>query len=98
MGEIRWTARARSDLKAVYDYISADNALVALRVVSRIVSATERLSEYAQSGRVVPEYERSGVREVIVPPYRIAYRVVGAEVRILKVHHSARVLRLSDLD
>lgn len=44
------------------------------------------------------DHERSGVRELIVRPYRIAYRIVGSEIRILKIHHSARVLRLDDIE
>lgn len=97
MGQIRWTERARNDLKAIHEYIAADNPLVALRVATRIVTATERLADFALSGRVVPEHERSGVRELIVRPYRIAYRIAGSEVRILKIHHGARVLHLGDI-
>jgi len=95
---IRWTARARNDLESIYGYIASDNPLVALRVAARIVSATERLSAFASSGRIVPEHEQSGVRELIIRPYRVAYRVVGEEIRILKIHHSARVLRLADIE
>jgi toxin ParE1/3/4 len=98
VGEIKWTLRARSDLKAIRDYIAVDNPNVALRVAGRIVSAVERLSDFAESGRVIPEFEESGVRELVVRPYRIAYRVDGDEIRIIKIHHSSRVLRLSDIE
>ena len=98
MGQIRWTARAHSDLKAIREYIAADNATAALEVARRVVAATERLSQFALSGRAVPEYEVSGVRELIVRPYRIAYRIVDGEVRILKIHHGARILRLGDIE
>ena len=81
MGQVRWTARGRDDLVAVRDYIASENLLVALWVAARIVTATERLSDFALSGRVVPEHERSGVRELMVRQYRIAYRIVGSEVR-----------------
>jgi toxin ParE1/3/4 len=98
VGEIRWTDRARKVLQAIHEYIAGDNPLVALRVSARIVAATERLVDLPESGRVVPEHQESGVREVIVRPYRIAYLVIGTEVRILKVHHGARILRLNDLE
>jgi addiction module RelE/StbE family toxin len=98
VGKIRWTERAKSDLKAIRDYIAADNPRVALRVAARIVAATERLSDFGLSGRVVPEHQGADVRELIVRPYRIAYRSVGDEVRILKIHHSARMLQLSDIE
>jgi addiction module RelE/StbE family toxin len=98
VGQITWTVRARSDLKAIRDYIAADNPTAALAVARRLVASAERLSDFAQSGRVVPEHEGSAVRELVVRPYRIAYRVVDNEVRILKIHHSARMLRLSDIE
>ena len=98
MGKVRWTNRARNDLQAIHEYIAVDNPTVAFRVVWRIASAAERLSRFSLSGRIVPEYESSGVRELVVRPYRIAYRLVGEDVRILKIHHGARVLRIQDIE
>jgi addiction module RelE/StbE family toxin len=98
VGQIKWTARARSDLLAIREYIAADNPIAALAVARRIVASTERLTDFTRSGRLVPEHETSGVRELVVRPYRVAYRIVGDEVRILKIHHSARMLRLIDLE
>jgi len=60
-------------------------------------SATDRLREFPESGRIIPRFKRSGVREIVVRPYRIAYRVIGDEIRVQKVHHGARFLRLSDI-
>jgi toxin ParE1/3/4 len=98
VGEIKWTSRAHNDLQAIYDFISLDNPAAALAVARRIVTSTERLAAFSESGRSVPEHQGSGVRELIVRPYRIAYRVVGSEVRILKVHHGARMLRFEDIE
>ena len=53
----------------------------------------ERLTDFPRSGRVVPEFERSDIRELIVQSYRIVYRVRGEDVEILTVHHGARLLR-----
>ena len=46
-----------------------------------------------QSGRVVPAFERSAVREIVERPYRIIYRLVRRdEVHVLTVHHGAKRL------
>jgi len=61
--------------------------------VARLIAATGRLAQFPESGRAVPEFHNSHVREVIHPPYRIVYRLVGSdEIHVLTVHHSSRVL------
>jgi len=97
VARIRWTDRAVRDLRAIYGYIAADNAAAATRLVFDLAASTERLRDFPLSGRVIPRFERHGVREIIVRPYRIAYRVVGDEVRVLKVHHGARLLHRRDI-
>ncbi|MEK7248428.1 MAG: type II toxin-antitoxin system RelE/ParE family toxin, partial [Chloroflexota bacterium] len=58
----------------------------------------ERLSAFQLSGRFVTRMEKTGIREIIVIPYRIAYRVVGEHIEILRVFHGARLLRQRDLE
>ena len=65
-------------------------------VAERIVEAVERLQEFPKSGRVVPEFARDGVREVLWGNYRIVHRVGENHVHILTVYHGARLLRLTD--
>jgi plasmid stabilization system protein ParE len=61
-------------------------------VIGRIIGAADRLAQFPESGRAVPEFSQSDVREVIYRPYRIVYRLVGTdEIHILRVHHSARL-------
>ena len=62
-------------------------------VVARLIRAVARLRDFPQSGRVVPEFDRSAVREIVERPYRIIYRLVrDDEVHILTVHHAAKRL------
>ena len=42
---------------------------------------------------MVPEYERSEIREIIEGRYRVIYLVEDAEVQVLAVIHAARDLR-----
>jgi plasmid stabilization system protein ParE len=60
-------------------------------VVARIFATAERLLDFPDSGRSVPEFPRADVREIIHRPYRIVYRLADADhIDILTVHHAAR--------
>ncbi len=91
MRSVLWTEQARSDLAAILAFISQDSPHYASVVVSRIITATDRLVQFPESGRAVPEFMDPFVREVVHSPYRIVYRVVGRdEVHVLTVHHSSK--------
>jgi toxin ParE1/3/4 len=49
------------------------------------------LQSLPESGRTVPEFEDSLIREVVRRPYRIVYRLVGDEqIHIITVHHGSQ--------
>ena len=93
MTVIVWSPRAITDVESIRDYVGRDSPRYADLVVLRIVDAVERLSTFPQSGRVVPEIDRREIREVVVRPYRIVYRLRAGAVDIVTVFHAARLLR-----
>ena len=62
--------------------------------VADILSQLERLADFPDLGRVVPEFTHPLLRELIRPPFRIVYKREPAAVRILRVWRSERLLRL----
>ncbi|MBU2054539.1 MAG: type II toxin-antitoxin system RelE/ParE family toxin, partial [Proteobacteria bacterium] len=54
----------------------------------------ERLAEFPESGRIVPEFGIAHLREIIHPPFRIVYRLDKMRVRIVRVWHSERLLKM----
>ena len=93
MTVVLWTEQARADLASIHTFISQDSPHYASVVVTRLIAATERLAQFPKSGRAVPEFEDAFIREVVHRPYRIVYRLVGAnEVHILTVHHGSQPL------
>ena len=60
------------------------------RVVQRLISAAERLIEFPEIGRVVPEVGQSELRELIVRPYRLVHRLEPGIVEIVTVFRSSR--------
>ena len=59
-----------------------------------MVDRTEILIDQPQAGRVVPEFESELIRELIEGNYRLIYKIEGLnEIIILRIHHSARLLK-----
>jgi toxin ParE1/3/4 len=98
MATVRWTQRAEDDVRAIHDFIARDSPQAAEALVERILTATERLSSFPESGRVVPEFPALGYREIIVSSYRVLYRLEGNTVWIVAVVHGRRRLGRESTD
>ncbi len=90
--ELEWTDPALDDLEAIRDYIGRDSPYYSKRFIERIFDAAERLLDYPQMGRLVPEAGRDDVRELIFQGYRIIYRTKPNRVQVLTVIHGSRDL------
>jgi len=62
-----------------------------------VLAAVERLADFPNSGRLVPELKDPVIREILFGSYRIVYRVKGDLVELLTVYHGARLLDPSRL-
>jgi toxin ParE1/3/4 len=94
MVEIIWTPFALEDLQSVYDYIAKDSPTYASRYIDKLVSRIDILIEYPEAGRIVPEFEDESIRELIEGSYRLIYKIRSIdEIAIVRVHHSAMLLR-----
>jgi addiction module RelE/StbE family toxin len=90
---VRWTQRARDDLRDIHDFIARDSPRAAEALVERLLTATERLAAFPESGRIVPEFPALGYREIIVSSYRVLYWLADNAVWITAVVHGRRLLR-----
>ncbi len=86
--DIIWAGVAENDLKEIIEYIATDsppNALITLKKIKQKASSLYTLPE---RGRIVPELKDQGIllyRELIVPPWRIIYRISEMKVYVLSV-------------
>jgi len=88
---LHWTERAQVDLAAIQAFIEADSPTYAKIVVRRLISAVDPLRDFPNVGRAVEEFPDPSIREVVLRPYRIVYRIVSSDViHVLTIHHSAR--------
>ena len=87
---VRWTRRARNDLVEVFEHIVKENRLAAARMYLHLREVAESLGDFPYSGRAVPEFPHPGIRQRIVPPYRLVYLVAEDvnEVQLLTVLHT----------
>jgi toxin ParE1/3/4 len=87
-----WSPSARLDLKDIAAFIAEDNPLAADRFVESLFQAVERLAEFPESRRIVPEFGDPNIPEVIRKPCRIVYRIRRRKraIEIARVWHAAR--------
>ncbi|QWV94170.1 type II toxin-antitoxin system RelE/ParE family toxin [Geomonas oryzisoli] len=64
------------------------------KLIREVIRSVERLAFYPNSGRIVKEFGLTYLREVVLPPFRIIYRLDKKAVRIVRVWRSERLLTL----
>jgi toxin ParE1/3/4 len=89
---VTWSPSARFDLREMFAYIAEDDPVSAGRFIRRVFHAIERLPDFPESGRVVPEFGDPAIREIIRRPCRIVYRINAGRglIQIARVWHAAR--------
>ncbi len=89
--KLYWSRRAQQDLLAIGRYISKDNRAAARRWVERLRQRARQAAEQPHVGRIVPEYSRLELREVLLRSYRIVYMVGNDAIQVLTVFEGHRL-------
>jgi toxin ParE1/3/4 len=86
------TSRALDDLRDIRNFIAKRSPGNAERFLHRLLSEFDVLETLPDSFRTAAENDAVSytLRQLIVKPYRILYRVTGRRVEILHVRHGAR--------
>jgi toxin ParE1/3/4 len=90
--QVTLSSSARRDLRDIVRYISFDSPDRTVAFGQFLVSNTKRLADFPQLGRVVPEFENSLIREIVIRSYRVVYRLNEEDQRIevIRFWHAAR--------
>ncbi len=67
--------RAIDDLRDIVLYVAPDRPEAARRLGLALIEKTKVLGAFPRSGRVVAEFGDPLIRELILKPYRIVYRI-----------------------
>ncbi len=91
--EVLWSNIAEIDLKNIIEYIAEDSPSNTFKIFKNIKQKVSTLYTFPEKGRIVPELKDQGImqyRELMIPPWRILYRISEESVYILSVLDSRR--------
>jgi toxin ParE1/3/4 len=87
-----WSPSAADDLEQIVEFIARDSERYGAQVAADVIGAVERAADFPGAGRVVPELNDTGIREVFAYNYRIIYRVATDAIHVAAIIHGARDL------
>jgi toxin ParE1/3/4 len=95
---ITFAVSAFDDLDAIHAWYKDQQQVpeVGNRLIKEIISQVERLANFPESGRIVPEFNIENLREIIFAPFRIVYRLDGNKIKIVRVWRSERLLKMPE--
>jgi len=91
--KVIWANVAEADLKDIIEYISIDNPQNALKILKKIKQRASELYALPERGRIIPELQDQGIlqyREIVIPPWRLIYRIAERKVFVLSLIDSRR--------
>ena len=86
--QVIWTHAAENDLKAIIEYLAQDRPKAAFEMLKRIKDKASNLYILPECGRIVPELQDQVIlqyRELIVPPWRLIYKIFDQTVFVLSL-------------
>lgn len=86
--EVLWSNVAEKDLIGMIEYIAADNPANASRIFRTIKQKASNLYSFPERGLLLPELHNQGIsqyRELVIPPWRMIYRISEKAVYVLSV-------------
>ncbi len=83
---------ALSDLERIVAYIAPRNPVAAEQLGNQLLDAALSLHTFPERGRMVPEFRRPELREIIFRSYCIIFRMNNTDqsVEIVRFWHGAR--------
>lgn len=95
--EITLALSAISDLEDIRNYYSEQGVpQIGKSLVVDIIAHIQTLSDHPNIGRIVPEFSKDYIRELIHAPFRVVYLREKESLQIIRVWRSERLLRLND--
>ena len=92
---LTFAVSAVNDLEEIRSwYLDQQVPEVGERLIREVIANLERLTDFPESGRTVPEFGVAHLREIIHPPFRIVYRLDKLRVRVVRIWRSERLLKM----
>lgn len=95
--KIFWTKEALIRLQEIEEYIARDNTVAAIDYVDKLISVAEKIVDYPEKGRIVPELSLENIRELLFKNYRVVYLVKKNSVDILTIFEGHQFLKKEEI-
>jgi plasmid stabilization system protein ParE len=95
--KITWAPRAKRRAGEYGEHIAQDNDEAAYAWLVGIFEEVERLKDFPEQGRVVPEIGRPDVREIFYMSHRIIYKIGSRRIRIVTIRHGRQLLEKKEI-
>jgi len=90
--EVIFTDHFLERVEECTDYIALDHISTAVKWARGIFEHCQKLSEQPESGRIVPEFKRPEIRELIHGNYRLVYELKTNQIDMLTIWHTRQML------
>ena len=94
---IIWSPRAKKRVREYGEYIAQDNIEAAEKWMAEIIEKVERIVDFPEQGRVVPENRRANVREILYKSHRIIYRIASKNILVLTIRNIKQLIYVKEL-
>jgi toxin ParE1/3/4 len=95
--KIFWTKEALIQLHEIEEYIARDNPVTAIDYVDKLISVAEKIVDYPEKGRIVPELSLENIRELLFKNYRVVSLVKKNSVDILTIFEGHQLLKKEEI-
>jgi len=92
VARVVFSPRASDDLDDIWLHVALDNPPAADRLIDRIFVRCGRLANHPSLGPARPDIDPDA-RILVIGDYLALYRLIGADVEIVRVTHGARRLQ-----
>jgi toxin ParE1/3/4 len=90
--EVIFTDRFLDRIEECTDFIALDHVPTALKWANGVFEQCQKLSSNPGSGRMVPEFRRPEIREIIHGNYRLVYELKTKQIDMLTIWHTRQLL------
>lgn len=95
--KIIWSPLAVDQARDIASYIAMDKPAVAEQWIDVIFDSVARLTDFPNSGRVVPEIKRNNIREIVQGNYRVIYKIEETRILVLLVKSYRQKLEQNEI-
>ncbi len=91
MIDIHWSNKVFDDILLIKEHLRLSSEVLAERFVDKVFEKVEILKTFPKLGKIVAEFNRKDIRELIYKQYRIVYRIKTFDkITILTIQYSSK--------